>query len=115
MSYKIAIASTNGESVNEHFGQAENFLIYEVTKDTVNFVEDRSVQAASSGTEHSEEGLVRLADNLQDCKAVFVLKIGVKASRYLYQRNIKSFQVNFSLNYIFTSMIKNEQKGRNII
>lgn len=112
MSYKIAIASSNGESVNQHFGQAENFLIYEITKEKVHFIVDRHVEKASEGTEHSEEGLIRLADQLQDCKAVFVSKIGMKASRYLYQRNIKSFQVDFTLHYIFTTLLANEQKGK---
>jgi len=111
MSYKIAIASNNGESVNEHFGQAENFLIYEVTNEGVNFVEDREVEPATDGNKHSDYGLIRVADILQDCKAVFVLKIGVKASRYLYQRDIKSFEVDYSLNFIFSSLIKNPQKG----
>lgn len=112
MPYKIAIASTNGEAVNQHFGQAKNFLIYEIAREGVSFVEDRQVEAASGGTEHSEEGVIRLADHLQDCRAVFVLKIGMKASRYLYQRNIKCFQVNFSLNHIFNTLLKNEREGK---
>jgi len=110
MAYKIAIASSNGESVNQHFGQAGNFLIYEVTDEGVKFIEDREVDAASGGTEHSEAGLNRVAEILQDCKAVFVLKIGMKASRYLYQRDIKSFQVDFPLSYIFETLLKNQKK-----
>jgi predicted Fe-Mo cluster-binding NifX family protein len=111
MAYRIAIASSNGESVNQHFGQAENFLIYEVSNGKVNFIEDREVEAASNGKEHSAIGLTRVADTLQDCNAVFVLKIGMQASRYLYQRGLKSFEVDFSLNHIFNTLLKNQKKG----
>jgi len=112
MSYRIAIASSNGESVNQHFGNAENFLIYEVSKEKVSFVEDRPMQSSSIGAGHSDEKVVYLADQLQDCSVVFVTKIGMKASRYLYQHKLKSFQVNFSLNYIFTTLLRNEQSSR---
>jgi hypothetical protein len=67
------------------------------------------VEAASNGNAHSVAGLTRVADILQDCKAVFVLKIGMQASRYLYQRGLKSFEVNFSLNHIFNTLLKNQQ------
>ena len=110
MAYRIAIASSNGESVDQHFGQAENFLIYEITDNGVNFIEDREVGAASNGKEHSDIGLNRVVDALYDCKAVFVLKIGMKASRYLNQRGLKSFEVDYSLHHIFTILLKNQQK-----
>jgi nitrogen fixation protein NifX len=110
MAYRIAIASNNGESVNQHFGQAENFLIYEITDGQVNFIEDREVEAASNGIDHSPLGLARVADTLQDCSAVFVSKIGMQASRYLYQRGLKSFEVDFSLNHVFNTLLKNQQK-----
>ncbi len=111
MGYKIAIASTNGESVDQHFGKSRNFLIYELSDDKVVFIEDRELIAVSEDDEHSESGLIRVADVLQDCKAVFVLKIGMKASRYLYSRGIKSFEVKFSLNYIFETLLKNQRNG----
>lgn len=111
MAYRIAIASSNGESVNQHFGQAENFLIYEVTNGKVNFIEDREVEAASDGNRHSENGLARVAVILNDCNAVFVVKIGMQASRFLYQRGLKSFEVDFSLNHIFNTLLKNQKKG----
>jgi nitrogen fixation protein NifX len=110
MAYRIAIASSNGESVDQHFGQAENFLIYEITDNDINFIEDREVEAASNGKEHSDIGLSRVADTLQDCKAVFVFKIGMKASRYLYQRGLKSFDVDYSLHHIFNILLRNQKK-----
>lgn len=111
MSYRIAIASSNGESVDQHFGQAQNFLIYEIGSKSVDFVEDREVQLVQGETPHSEESLERLVKLLEDCSAVFVLKIGVRSSKYLQLRNISIFEVDFSLNHIFTTLIK-QQQGR---
>jgi predicted Fe-Mo cluster-binding NifX family protein len=111
MSYRIAIASSNGESVDQHFGQAQNFLIYQVSSKGIDFVEDREVQLAQSETPHSEENLEHLVKLLDDCSAVFVLKIGARSSSYLQLRNISIFEVDFSLNHIFTTLIK-QQQGR---
>ncbi|MDR2847674.1 MAG: hypothetical protein LBV39_01075 [Bacteroidales bacterium] len=112
MSYRIAIASSNGESVDQHFGQAQNFLIYQVGSTGVDFVEDREAQLTQSKTPHWEENLKRLVKLLEDCSAIFVLKIGARSSRYLQLHNISIFEVNFSLNHIFTTLIKKQQQGR---
>jgi predicted Fe-Mo cluster-binding NifX family protein len=112
MSYRIAIASSNGESVDQHFGQAQNFLIYQVSSKGIDFVEDREVQLVQSETPHSEENLERLVKLLEDCSAVFVLKIGARSSGYLQLHHISVFEVDFSLNHIFTTLIKQEQQGR---
>jgi len=82
MAYRIAIASTNGESVDQHFGQARNFLIYEILEDRVEFIEDREVDFISNEATHADSNLGRVSLLLKDCKAVFVVKIGEKASSY---------------------------------
>lgn len=41
MSYKIAVASSDGKQINETFGQAESFTIYEVKDDKYNKIEER--------------------------------------------------------------------------
>jgi len=108
MPYRIAIASDDGEYVNQHFGKTDSFLIYEISDEGVVFVEDREIKANSS----SEKKEILLAEQLRDCKAVFVTKIGMTASRYLYQQDIKSFQVDFSLNHILNVLVKNERQKR---
>ena len=113
MSYKIAIASYDGESVNQHFGQAENFLIYEISEGKIDFIEDREVAAACSSNEcsHNEANFENLVELLKDCKAVFALKVGERAVKYLLVYGIQSFAVDFSLNHIFETLLK-QQKGR---
>jgi len=111
MAYRIAIASSDGESVNQHFGQARNFLIYEISEGQVDFVEDREITVNSDEELQSDANFERITILLEDCKAVFVEKIGDRAIRYLLVKGIKSFAVKFSLNFIFTTLIK-RQNGR---
>jgi nitrogen fixation protein NifX len=113
MVYKIAIASSDGESVNQHFGQAENFLIYEISDGKIEFIEDREVASACSGNEcsHNDANFEILVELLKDCKAVFALKVGERAAKYLLVYGIQNFSVDYSLNHIFETLLK-RQKGR---
>jgi predicted Fe-Mo cluster-binding NifX family protein len=115
MAYRIAIASSDGESVNQHFARAENFLIYEITEGKVAFIEDRLVNAGFGESAHSDARIEEIKNLLSDCKAVFVSKIGEKAIRYLNINGIKSFAVNFSLNFIFTTLLKRQNSRVRII
>jgi predicted Fe-Mo cluster-binding NifX family protein len=110
--YRIAIASSNGETVNMHFGQAKNFLIYEIGGEGASFVEDRCIEDISDEAGHSMINMEKCVELFNDCTAIFVLKIGMRSSRYLYEHGIKSFEVSFPLNHIFRTLIKNEQQGR---
>jgi hypothetical protein len=49
---------------------------------------------------------------LSDCSAVFVLRIGARSAKYLHSHNIRTFDVNFSLNHIFTTLIRIRKNGR---
>ena len=49
--YKVAVATSDGKTVDSHFGHVSNFLIFEVDEETGKFedIEDRDVKAACSG------------------------------------------------------------------
>ena len=108
MAYKIAIASNNGESVNQHFAKAQNFLIYEILEAKVEFIEDRIVNTGFNENPQTDNRIEVIINTLSDCKAVFVSNIGEKAKRQLDLNGIKSFAVNFSLNNIFTTLLKRQ-------
>lgn len=111
MEYRIAIASSDGQKVNQHFGQAENFLIYEIKKGEAEFIEDRIVNFIKPQAYHSDAHIKYLTDLLSDCKVVFALKIGDSAAQYLIQNGLKTFPVNFSINHIVNSLLR-LQNGR---
>jgi nitrogen fixation protein NifX len=111
-SYRIAIASSDGNAVDLHFGQATSFLIYEIGDEKVDFIEERDVCLIPGEAAHTEENMKILAEALHDCSAVFVRRIGQRSLRYLFERKITAFEVNFSLNHIFNTLLKSKQRGR---
>ncbi len=110
--YRIAIASSDGEQVDLHFGQAPSFLIYEIRADGVEFIEDRPVILHPEEEAHSEKNLHNRMELLHDCAAVFVLKIGMRSARFLYAHGIKSFEVTYALHHIFRTLMNNLKRGR---
>lgn len=112
MTYRIAIASRDGESVNEHFGQARNLLVYEVDDTCIRFVEDREIELRAGEAAHTAENMKIFAEALSDCSAVFVRRIGARSATYLNARNIRTFEVDFSLNRIFAALLRHQTVGR---
>lgn len=70
---RIAIASRDGARVDQHFGQAEEFLVYEVNEIGPTLLETRAVAAHARGEEDSRDTICRM---LADCPVLLVAKIG---------------------------------------
>ena len=89
---RVAIVSTDGKTVNEHFGRADRFLIYDLTPEGVKFLEERGSEPFSVGDpkhpfdrEHFEE----VAYAIGDCERVYATKIGVRPAEELEKKGIK--------------------------
>ncbi|NTW99485.1 MAG: dinitrogenase iron-molybdenum cofactor biosynthesis protein, partial [Geobacteraceae bacterium] len=53
----IAVASKDGKEINQHFGHAERFLIYDVENGEAKLVEERTVERyCSFDPEHPLRG-----------------------------------------------------------
>jgi len=91
--YRIAAASTDGKTVNEHFGRAAEFLIYDIGASDWTFVEKRSVTPLCEAcAEHTSEQLSPVIAALADCAAVVTVKIGAVVRRELAINNISVFE-----------------------
>ena len=81
---RIVVVSTDGANVNDHFGKAERFLIYDCD-DKMIFVEERPTETYSVGDlEHTfdPERFGRVSALLKDCSKIYVTQIGeVPASK----------------------------------
>ncbi len=75
-SHKLAIATKDGISINEHFGHAKAFWIYAVTPDTCELLEKREVEHYCLGNHSSKTAMAKILETIKDCEAVFVAKIG---------------------------------------
>jgi nitrogen fixation protein NifB len=72
----IAVATKGHGKVNEHFGHATEFQIYEVNAKGAKFVGHRRVDLYCQGGYGEEDTLVTVIRAINDCHAVFVAKIG---------------------------------------
>lgn len=92
--YKIAVTSKCGKLVDQHFGQANEFLIYETDGGASVFLEKRSVRkyCVSSAGGDVEAAKNATIDALRDCDAVLTMRIGLQARQRLLQQNIVSIE-----------------------
>lgn len=95
MGYKIAIASTDGKVVNQHFGRAKVFYIVDADSANMTFtyLESRKVIPICQGQEHDDGQLNELAAILKDCNYVLVSQIGYGARNVLEQNKIEVFEL----------------------
>lgn len=76
MKVLVAVATTGGGKVNEHFGHATEFQIFELTAASATFVGHRRVDLYCQGGEGADELLPSVVTAINDCHAVLVAKIG---------------------------------------
>lgn len=95
MGYRVAVASTDGLVVNEHFGRATSFYIIEVKEDDLEFscIERRTVTRVCEGGDHEEEALEKAIERLKDCQYVVVSKIGYRAQEALAMAGIEAYEI----------------------
>lgn len=90
MATKIAIASTDGSFIDQHFGSARYWQIYNID-DKAEFLETRKAAPMCKG--NCEGGFGHLLELLVDCDAVFVSKIGSGAANFMIGHGKRVFEV----------------------
>ena len=94
MSLRVAVASNDGKVINQHFGHAQEFLIFDLNDDgTFEFVETRENIPTCNGGDHSISALDSTLDIIKDTKIVLVSQIGPGASQYLISNGIQPFMM----------------------
>lgn len=73
---KLAVASKDNISINEHFGHATKFGIYSVTADHCELLETREVAHYCLGQHSDQSAMSGILEAIKDCHAVFVARIG---------------------------------------
>ena len=94
MSIKVAVASNDGKVINQHFGHAQEFLIFDLNDDgTFEFVETRENVPTCNGWDHSVSALDSTLDIIKDTSIVLVSQIGPVASQFLLSNGIQPFMI----------------------
>lgn len=75
--YKVAVASTDGETVNQHYGRAEVFYIYDVDdNEGYDLTEKRTVSPVCMGGSHLKNEMEESVRRFLDCKYIAASRIG---------------------------------------
>lgn len=88
----LAIATKGGGLVNQHFGHAKEFMIYEVDSEEVRFVGHRKIDHYCQGGYGEEGSLQGIIQTISDCKAVLVAKIGDCPREDLKKAGIEAYE-----------------------
>ena len=88
---RIAVVSTDSVNVNDHFGMAEAFLIYEI-EDGLKFIEKRTSEKLSIGDPNhpfDADKFGRVYEKIKDCSNVYVTKIGEGPAKKLKELGVE--------------------------
>lgn len=105
---KVAFATTDGITVDEHFGRAGKFAVYDVTHGSHQFLELRKfadgmdqavVDTRNTGPLH-EKAVQNKVDKLADCKLIYITEIGGPSAARLVQKGIMPMKVKEPLSII---------------
>lgn len=93
MTIKVAVASSDGKYINEHFGRTQQFLVFEINDDEYEFIELRKSTPPCNGQGHNEDLMLTTIEMLSDCQAIVVSQIGPGAIERLAVHGINAYVI----------------------
>lgn len=85
----VAVATKGAGLINEHFGHAKEFQVYEVSGSGAKFVGHRRVDHYCQGGYGAQDDLAAIIRSINDCHAVFVARIGGRPTSELHKAGIE--------------------------
>ena len=96
--FRVAVASTDGYTVDTHFGRAYDFYIYQYLVDEWIFVEKRTVNPVCHDGQHSVAVMQSNVGQFADCQYVIASKIGTGAMSALQSQGIVPMALPMDIN-----------------
>ncbi len=98
---KVAFATTDGVNVDEHFGRAGMFAVYELTKGGYKFIElrkfadgrDIAVEETKGMGQAHDDRVQSKVDKLADCRIIYLTEIGGPSAARLARKGIMPIKV----------------------
>ncbi|ANX01886.1 diguanylate cyclase [Thermoclostridium stercorarium subsp. leptospartum DSM 9219] len=103
MSYRVGFASIDGTFIDQQFGSAKYWQIYDIG-DTAQFVETRKTVPGCRG--NCDSGFEHILHVLKDCDAIFVSKIGEYAARTVISRGKRVFEASGEIEEIISRLLE---------
>ncbi|WP_416068582.1 nitrogenase cofactor biosynthesis protein NifB (plasmid) [Rhizobium sp. YTUHZ045] len=98
-SLQVAVATKGGGRINEHFGHAKEFQVYEASKTGIKFVGHRKIEPYCRGGWGEEGTLGGIIAALEGIDVVLCAKIGNCPKKQLMEAGIRATEA-FSYDYI---------------
>ncbi len=105
----IAVASKDGKAINQHFGHAERFLIYDVGGGEARLVDEKKVERyCTYDADHPlrTHVLKAIADALAGCRAVVCSQIGQAPQMEMERLGIDAFVAEGAIRPTLTELAK---------
>ncbi|MCR5797308.1 MAG: dinitrogenase iron-molybdenum cofactor biosynthesis protein [Eubacterium sp.] len=105
--YRVAVASSDGIVVNDHFGKAKGFYIYQVSEDErIIFLEKREMTPVCDQGNHDKRRLRENLEKLEDCRYLLVSRIGNGAAAMAESMGIESYEIPGMIQESIEKLIK---------
>ncbi|MDO6681701.1 NifB/NifX family molybdenum-iron cluster-binding protein [Oceanobacter sp. 5_MG-2023] len=75
-SWRVAVASKDDISINQHFGHARHFIIYQLSQAGIERQEQRDVGLYCHGHSADHAAMADILTTIKDCDAVLVARVG---------------------------------------
>ncbi|WP_285717198.1 nitrogenase cofactor biosynthesis protein NifB [Pelosinus sp. IPA-1] len=98
--YKIAVTSKHGKLVDQHFGHATEFLIYQGKGNEFTLLENRKAEQYCSGIsdcDKDEERKIAAMQAVADCDAVLTMRIGYHGQKRLSEQGVMSVEYCYTV------------------
>ena len=111
MIYRIAFASSDGENVDTHFGQADRFVIgaLDTEKEDLALEGIRDVLPSCDNGEHNVDRFAAAIGKLADVSAVVAQRIGPGARKYVEEHGIAVYQIPLSIEQAVCLLMEEKQ------
>lgn len=109
MTIRAGFASIDGTVIDQHFGSAHYWQIYDIDENGSTFVETRKTAARCRG--RCEGGFDHILAVLQDCDAIFAARIGDGAAAFMLSKNKRVFEASGDVEDIIAELIDSDLIG----
>ena len=112
MNVRIAIATSSGKVVDEHFGRAEVLHIVDLDEKGSYYIEKRETARLCRDYEHSDDTLEERISLLSDCNAVLTARAGPVVKRELEIAGISVFEIGLPVDEALEKLRQYHYKER---
>lgn len=112
MKIKVAVTSSDGKLVDQHFGRCSSFSIAEMDSDSGawKMLESRKTQQACRNFSHQEEQVAETVGLLCDCRFLLTYRIGIYPYSLFQSKGVTCFETPSEEPEAVVEALKNLQK-----